>query len=140
MFNEYPKTQTDEASYVALFQVVMCRTSQQRTRSRKRMTSLCFFFCSSSRYLWAPICAKCRVSQCFRGFREWASAARRFRSACSCIAIIDCSSSSSRADVPCRYLACIGGVPFAGRQVKVGSSIQTFMKFQRLVRILLPRD
>lgn len=35
---------------------VMCRTSQQRTRSRKRMTSLCFFFCSSSRYLWAPIC------------------------------------------------------------------------------------
>jgi len=35
------------------------RTSQQRTRSRKRMTSLCFFFCSSSRYLWAPICDVC---------------------------------------------------------------------------------
>ena len=31
------------------------RTSQQRTRSRKRMTSLCFFLLSSSRYLWAPI-------------------------------------------------------------------------------------
>jgi hypothetical protein len=37
-------------------------------------------------------------------------------------------------------LACRGGVPFAGRQVKVGSSTQTFMKFQRLVRILSPRD
>ena len=37
-------------------------------RSRKRMTSLCFFFCSSSRYLWAPICTKFRVSQCFEDF------------------------------------------------------------------------
>jgi hypothetical protein len=28
------------------------------------------------------------------------------------VAIVDCSlSSSCRADVPCRYLACIGGVP-----------------------------
>jgi hypothetical protein len=27
------------------------------------------------------------------------------------VAIVDCSPSSFRADVPCRYLACIGGVP-----------------------------
>jgi hypothetical protein len=27
------------------------------------------------------------------------------------VAIVDCSSSSYRSDVPCRYLACIGGVP-----------------------------
>ena len=40
------------------------RTSQQRTRSRKRMTSLCFFLLSSSRYLWAPIWWKHSVSQC----------------------------------------------------------------------------
>jgi hypothetical protein len=46
------------------------------------MTSLCFFFCSSSRYLWAPICANCDISQCSK-FCEGAGveAARKMRSA-----------------------------------------------------------
>ena len=66
MFNEYnqdtgvltpPPAKTGGGlPYAAHGGGVECpRTSQQRTRSRKRITSLCFFFCSSSRYLWAPI-------------------------------------------------------------------------------------
>lgn len=39
---------------------VVFHTSQQRTRIKKRIKSDCFFFCSSSTYLRAPICGECR--------------------------------------------------------------------------------
>jgi len=69
MFNEYnqdtgpltpPPAETDGGLPYAAHGggVWYPRTSQQRTRSRKRITSLCFFFCNSSRYLWAPICVR----------------------------------------------------------------------------------
>ena len=66
MFNEYNQD-TGNWSHSRCCGRAICRscrvvhgghTSQQRTRSRKRMTSLCFFFASSSRYLWAPICGQ----------------------------------------------------------------------------------
>ena len=42
-------------------------TSQHLTRSRKRRTSDCFFFCSSSTYLSAPICVD---TACQRSHRQ----------------------------------------------------------------------
>lgn len=63
MFNEYDQ---DTSTCIALLYAAQgysdCRTSQQRTRSKKRITSDCFFLLSSSRYLWAPICSS--VSDC----------------------------------------------------------------------------
>lgn len=62
MFNEYDQdtgsSQREAGGRYAAQVGVLGRTSQQRTRSKKRITSLCFFFCNSSRYLWAPICVR----------------------------------------------------------------------------------
>lgn len=59
-------------------------TSQQRTRKRKRRTSDCFFFCSSSTYLRAPISGRARGTSVVAGKgrreeRERLDAARSLR-------------------------------------------------------------
>jgi hypothetical protein len=74
------------------------------------MTSLCFFFCSSSRYLWAPICARVSacVCVCIGSEEAWHCEGQRHHPRCDgirCSAMPMCAPPRPFCHIPCRSVA-----------------------------------